>query len=808
VLYWQDVRHALRLLAKSPLFTLLTIAVLAGGLGLSIFTFSFLHTAMLKPLPVPEGERIVRLLATRPEGATGLLDAADLAAIRPHVTTLTQLGAYTGRGYVVGTGEGTRSIQATATEWTVFDVTRTRPALGRGFHSGDQEPGAEPVIVLGHQAWRVVFGGDSSLLDRFVSLNGIPTRVIGIMPEGYGFPVAAEAWVPIRPELLTVQEVDQQWVEAYARLAPGADASRAAAELTGLLLRARAAHPVRDSSRPVPTGMTVGSFPMAQIGEEGPLVLAVLNALATLILLLACINVTNLLLARANERARETAVRLALGAPRGRLIMQGMWESIVLCLAGGVLATGLAVWGLDAINGWARTHLEGNLAFWWVWGPDRTVLLAAGGFVTLAIGVLGGVIARRVVQTEISAVLQEGGARSGGRREGRVARLLVITQVATVSVLMFFGSMSAIVAYRVATVDLGYDTRNLQSTSVDLPGDRYPGPESRGRFYQHLFDQLSARPELDGVVLRVSRADIADEAGSFALADRETGGTAQRAHVQAVLGPLTPLGIALHEGRFFDSRDDEAAAGTAIVSASLAERYWPGRSPLGAQVRLSGLGETGEWRTVVGVVGDVLLGNPLSRARSPIAIYVPLRQSDSRLATVVFRHRQSVVAGQAAFHQSLGAVDPRLVPGTVQSFEEVLAKTTLIARSVTGLFGACFAFALLLAVSGTYGLMARSIGRRTREIGVRRALGATDRTILLMLLGQGGRQLAVGALLALPLTLLVGWGFSRYFPIAFSLSAGTAALVSLSITAIVLAATWLPTRRAIAIEPSEALWRE
>jgi ABC-type antimicrobial peptide transport system permease subunit len=175
---------------------------------------------------------------------------------------------------------------------------------------------------------------------------------------------------------------------------------------------------------------------------------------------------------------------------------------------------------------------------------------------------------------------------------------------------------------------------------------------------------------------------------------------------------------------------------------------------------------------------------------------------------VVFRHRQSVVAGQATLHQSLAAVDPLLVPGTVQSFEEVLAKTTLIARSVTGLFGACFAFALLLAVSGTYGLMARSIGRRTREIGVRRALGATDRTILLMLLGQGGRQLAVGAFLALPLTLLVGWGFSRYFPIAFSLSAGTAVLVSLSITAIVLAATWLPTRRAIAIEPSEALWRE
>ncbi len=269
-----------------------------------------------------------------------------------------------------------------------------------------------------------------------------------------------------------------------------------------------------------PTGLTVSSFPMAQIGEEAPLALVVLNTLAALILLLACINVTNLLLARANERARETAVRLALGAPRARLVMQSMWESIILCLAGGVLATGLAIWGLEAINAWTRSHLEGNLAFWWVWGFDRTVLLAAGGFVTFAMAVLGIVVSRRAARTEINAVLQEDGSRAGLRREGRVARALVIAQVATVSLLMFFGSMSAIVAYRVANVDLGYETDDLLTTSVELPDARYPDAGSRGRLYQVLYDRLAARPELDGVVLRASLGAITDESGELELGGR------------------------------------------------------------------------------------------------------------------------------------------------------------------------------------------------------------------------------------------------------------------------------------------------
>ena len=236
--FWQDVRYALRLLAKNPVFTLLTVLVLGGGLGLSIFTFSFLHTAMLKPIPVPEGEGIVRLL-TLANGRGGAVEAADLAAIRPSLTSLTEVGAYSVREYVIGTGEATRSIGATESEWNIFEVTRTRPALGRGFHPDDQARGAEPVVVLTDWAWRVVFGGDSGVIDRRVPMNGVATRVIGVMPRGYGFPVASEAWVPMSPELLSPTAPAGRLVQAYARLSNGANASRASGELSGLLLRVR-----------------------------------------------------------------------------------------------------------------------------------------------------------------------------------------------------------------------------------------------------------------------------------------------------------------------------------------------------------------------------------------------------------------------------------------------------------------------------------------------------------------------------------------------------------------------------------------
>jgi predicted permease len=784
---------------------MLTVVVLGGGLAVSIFTFSFLYTAMLKPLPVPEGERIVRVMQTGDGRTTGLIDAADLAAVRQGGTSIGELGAFTDVELVIGTDEGARSLSATAAEWNIFDVTRTPPFVGRGFTIEDQAPGAEPVVVLTHRTWATAFGGESAILDTLVRLNGVPTRVVGVMPRGYGFPVATDAYVPIRPELLTAAVPGTARLQAYARLAPGVDRARASAELTARLQRAYASRPLVEG-QPRPSAMTVQSFQMAQI-DAGPITFVMLNGLAALILLLACVNVTNLLLARANERARETAVRLALGASRARLIVQATWESVVLCVAGGALATALVIGALDAVNGWAQATLPDNLAFWWVWGYDPSVLASAAAFVTLTIVVLAAVASRRAVNTEVNAVLQEGASRVSSRSEGRIARVLVVVQVVAVSLPMFFGALSAVVAYRVVNIDYGYDTRNLLRAAILLPADRYPTQAARGRLFQSVFDRLGERAEVEGAVLRLTLADIEGARGDVEIvSDGELGRGQPRTHVIAALGPLTPLGIELAAGRFFAAEDDANAAKVALVSRAMAELYWPGRSPLGEQLTLTGIGES-EPRTVVGIVGDVVLGSPTLRRRSSVGAYVPLRQTDAGAAAVELRHRGSEPAARAAYHETLTALDPLLV-SEVTSFEETLQKTAALATAVTRLLTVCLAFALLLAVSGTYGLMALSIGRRTRELGVRRALGASDSRIVAMLLGQGARQLGIGALIALPLLLAIGWVFSLALPISFSLSVATAVAVSAAIALVVMAATWLPTRRAIAIPPRDALWRE
>jgi predicted permease len=805
VFYLQDLRYACRQLGRNLAFTILTIVVLTGGLSVCIFTFSFLYTAMLKPLPVPQGDEIVRIMVTAGGRTIGLIDAADLAAVRQSITSVTEIGTFTDAQLVIGSDDGSRSISATATEWNIFAVTRTPPFMGRGFTVDDQAVGAEPVIVLTYATWQAVFGGDPAVLDRVLQVNGVSTRVIGIMPAGYAFPVATGAYVPIRPELLTATTPGSARVQGYARLAAGSDRSRVSAELTALLRRTYEDRPtIPNVLRP--SGMSLQTFQMSQI-DAGPIVFVILNMLAALILMLACVNVTNLLLTRANERARETAVRLALGASRARLIVQTTWESVLLTVAGGILAAGLVVWALDAVNGWAQATLPGNLAFWWVWGYDASVLVAAAAFVVLTIALLGSVASRRAINTEINAVLQEGVSRAGSRAEGRVARVLVVAQVVAVSLLMFLGSVSAIVAYRVVNVDFGYDTRNVLTAGLFLTADRYPNRQARLRFFQSVFERLDERAEIQGAVLRVTLADSASSRGDIEIANADASARGRpRANVVAALGSLPAVGVELAVGRLFNAEDGENGAKTALVSRALAELYWPNRSPLGEQITLTGIGES-EPRTVVGVVSDVVIGEPLTPGSSTVGAYVPLAQTNAAAARVELRHRGSEEAARVAYQETLTALDPLLV-SDVTSFEELVSRSTALATSVTDLITSCVAFALLLAASGTYGLMARSIGRRTREIGVRRALGATDGKILTLLLGDGARQLGIGALIALPLLLMIGWGFSWLLEISFALTAATALGVSAAITLIVLGATWLPTRRAIAIAPRDAIWRE
>lgn len=807
---WSDLRYAVRLLLKTPVFTLMTVVVLAGGVAVSTFTYSFLRTAMVAPLPFDQGDQIVRVLGAGPDGRFGSLDAITFARIRPALSTLVDVGVFNERNGTLGRGREVRPISVTETEPSLFALTRVAPAYGRVIGTADMAPGAEPVLVLGHSLWRVAFGGDLSVVGQTTFLRGVSTRIIGIMPPGFGFPVAAEAWAPIDRAVVDETLAGNDPVGAFARLAPGVTREQAAAELSVLLSRVQADHPPRPGEELGASQILLRSFPLAQFGNEGPMLLVVLNGLAGLILLLACINVGNLLLARASERHREMALRQALGAPRARLIMQNLWETVILCGLGGALAIALVAGGLGLIDGWSQANLQGNLAFWWRWSLEPSAVLAAAAFAAGAIVLLGGVVSLRATSEQFHETLRDSSPQSGDRGSGRLARLLVVTQVVVVSVVMFAGGLAAIVGQRIVDVDFGFDVTRLVSTNIELPAAQFPDRTRLASAQRVLADHLAQQPGVEDVVLRASLADLADAEAAFEV----SGGTtvpaeAPRAYVQAVLRPLSVVGVTLLEGRYLDDSDGPASAPVAMVSRAVAVSEWGSASPIGRQVRFTALeGPDAPWRTVVGVGGDVLLGNPLSRDRSARAVYLPLSQVGARAINIAVRHAGSESSARVAVLESVAALDPDLVAGPVQSFDEILAKSALMATATAKMFGGCFLFALLLTVSGTYGLMARSVARRTRELGVRRALGATDGAVVRMLLWQGSRQLAVGALIALPLTVLAGVGFSRVFPLGAGVAVTAAVVVSAVVAATVLLATWVPTRQAIKVEVRDALWQE
>jgi putative ABC transport system permease protein len=642
-------------------------------------------------------------------------------------------------------------------------------------------------------------------LNTLVPINGESTRIVGVMPEGFGFPSAQDIWLPLEvASVVPATGPRNASVLVFGRLAPGATHALASAEATTALRRALDARAT--TGQPASAAeVRVESFPAAQIGDERTIVFTSLNVAAGLILLLALVNVTTLLSARAGERARELALRLALGASPLRLFVQGMWEGVILCVAGGALGVAGAAWALDTITRWTQLNLQGNMVFWWVWRLDRVTLLSAGAFVTIAVAVLSSVVWQSAVRTNVREVIQDGSARSGSRREGKVTRGLVMLQVATVTVLMYVGVLSGVMAYRVVRVDPGYDATNLLQASLEPSDERFPAGDARAQVFRTVEERLAGQGAIDAVLLRARLARQHDYRGTFALRQHDAFSALPSANILATLGSMSTLGVELVEGRLFEPTDDRTRAPVVLISRSLAARHWRGRSPVGDQLRLAAVGDSTQWRTVAGVVSDIPYGDALSRDRSTDAIYVPLLQSDAADASVIVRHTSSELAGRQALSEVFTGVDPFLVPGSVYQAAEVIRKSGLIATGLVKLFGGCFAFALLLAVAGTYGLLSRSMGQRTREVGVRRALGGSDPQITRMLLLQGARQLGVGAVAAAPVLLIVGTASTRLLPLSGLLTATAAVLVSAAIVAVVAAATWLPVRRVLRLTPRAAL---
>jgi predicted permease len=793
-----DLRYALRLLVKKPWFTALTVLVLAGGLAVSIYTFAALNMMVYRDLPLPDGGRIVRLGYGEWPNVEPL-DTFELAQLRAQAQTIDELGVFRDGRALVGEAGTSRTVLSVEADWRIFEFTRVRPVLGRGFIESDASAGAEPVAVLGYATWQSAFAGDPAVVGTLARINGQPTRLVGVMPEGYGFPMNKGLWLPIPAAELEAAAYAGNKPNAYARLRPGVSHTAAETELTGLVERARLTQPNPDERDT--RSVSVMSFQEASWGVFGDVIFGVLNLLASAILLLAAVNIGNLLLARTNARMKEIGVRVALGAPRFRLLAQTALENVLLCSLGGALAIFVAMRALAATNGFMRGLLGDNMPFWWVWSLGGELVLMASVVLVLTVVIVSVLPAFSVSRADPNALLKDATGAAGGVETGRISRALVTVQVALISAVMLVGSAVTLIAGRMVNIDFGMETANVYMVGVDLPEERYPTAAEQAAFNDRLLAELRATPGVDA-------ARIMREAGfaSFVPAGAELATPDERlpAWIVVLSESPEPIGPALIEGRAFDTSDTATSIKTALVSRELAREQWAGSSPLGQVIDVSINDAAAEQRVIVGVVGDITYDPVGMGIAGNAAIYVPLPQHVTPATRAIVRYAGGETAARSAMYEALARVDATVAPN-IEAYDTALERLTLFSRTVIKLFVGCGAFAILLAITGIYGMSSNSVVLRTREIGLRRALGASNSSVVGLFLRHSARQLAVGLSLSAALSIVVLVVISQ----GFSIGAGEVAMIGATVVtvicAIVLLSVYVSVRGAIRLDPSSAL---
>ncbi|HEX7312592.1 MAG TPA: ABC transporter permease [Pyrinomonadaceae bacterium] len=808
---FKDFRYGARRLARSPGFTLVAVISLALGIGANTAIFSLVNTALLRPLPVERPGQIVSLANAAGGRAFPAFSYPNYRDFRDRgADVFDGLYAYRFAPLSVsheGTSERLWGYEVTG---NYFDVLGVRAALGRVLTPDDDRlPGAHPVCVLSYEGWQRRFGADPSVVGKSLIVNGRGFTVVGVLPRGfYGTEIIAapELWFPM--SMQAEIEMGNSWLDKrgveniliQGRLKPGVGQERAQATLDALALQLEREFPEVNEGRRVmlsPPGFFGGMFRGAVLGFTGLLMVVV-----AFVLLLACTNLANLLMARSAERRKEIAMRLALGASRPRLVRQLMVESMLLSLVSGVAGMLLAYWLVQLAVG-LKPPVDVPLAI------DLHLdyrVMAFTCVVSLLTGVLFGLLpAWQATKVDLLPALRDETA-SGGFRRSRLKSVLIVLQIALSLVLLVGGGLMLRALQRAQTLDLGFEPKNAVEVSFDLRLQGYD--EARGRdFQKRLLERVRALPgvraaglvDLAPVDLHFSRDSVFVE-GQV----RERDAKAPRAMTsRAGPGYLQAMSTRLVRGRDFDERDDEKAPQVALVNETFARRFWPGEEPLGRRFRLGGPGAPPT--EVVGVIGD---GKYAGLNEEPQAYVVrPLAQVYTGMNTLILRTDGDARELLAAVRKEARQLDPHL-PVSGKSLEERLAMPLLPIRVAAVLLGGFGLLALLLAAVGIYGVMSHAVSRRTREIGIRVALGARGSNVLRLVLGQGMAPVlvgvALGLLAALGLARLAGsllFGVSASDPLTY---VGVAALL----TGVALLACYVPARRATKIDPMAALRNE
>jgi predicted permease len=796
----RDLRYAARALRNSRTFAIVAVLALTLGIGLTTTVFSIVYAALLRGLPYPGADRIAYVQRANPTRGFRRMSTPihDVAEYRGRQRSFETLAAFfSGTANVSGTERAERYTAA----WITSDLLRVygvAPALGRGIRAGEDRPGGERVALLDHATWRDRFGGDRGAIGKELRVNGLSYTIVGVMPDGFRLPNRAQLWLPLQLDPLALKWGEGQQLSMLGRLRPGVSLRTASDEMAAIARRLAAEHAETNEG----VTASVVTFMDGELGPEPRQLLVTMLGAVFLVLLIACTNVANLLLDRAAHRVKEVAVRTALGASRFAVVRQFLAEALLISGAAAALGVALAYGGVAAFN---RAIVDTEPPAWLdirLHPPVLLFTIALGVVATLASGVLPALQSSRA---DIQGILKDEARGSTSLRIGKLSKALVVFEIAlSCGLLVAAGLMIKSVA-KVRTMDPGYDPRNVFTARVGFPA-AYTDTVMQRRFFERLEPKLAAIPGVRAVSLSSGLPGVNGGNNEFAIegvtyaSERDYPRTGE---LIVTPGYFETFGLRPVRGRALTTSDRQGALPVAVVSENFAARFFGGTDPIGRRVRLGGARSAEPWVTIVGVVPDVYSGDP----SEPVdrRVYVPIAQRHSSFVSLAVRTAGPPAAVAPALRAAVASVDPDIPIYWPYTMEEALARPLWFIRVFGTMFMVFGFIALFLASVGLYAVMAFSVSRRTREVGIRMALGANRGNVVRMVFGQGLAQLGIGMAAGLALAL----GVSRVLSvILFDVKPRDPAVFGGVVGVLVLAglaACLFPARRATRVDPLVAL---
>jgi putative ABC transport system permease protein len=812
-----DLRYSLRMMRLHPWFSVALVAALALGIGANTAVFTLVNAVLFKPLPFPGGERIVAIFhRNAAQGQERVpISYSDYLDYREQASSFESLEASINTGVTVSDeGNPPEPYRMARVTPGFFDMLGVQPAVGRRFTPADAAAGADPVILLSHSVWRDRYGRSPEVVGRTVRAGSELATIIGVAPEGFGFPNAQQVWMPLvdAPDLRDRSQRNLMLIGKHSR-----DVSReqARADLDVIAQRLAAEHPDNEGLG----ATTVLTFHELQNGGDIRIVFILMQGAVGFVLLVACANVANMMLSRALGRAREMSVRAAMGASRWRMMRQPLVEAVVLSIVGGAIGLSIARLAVQAFETAVANVAKPS---WILFEMDYRVFIYVAAVCVVSALLFGLVPGLQASRVDVNAALKEGSRDSGSKRGGMLSGALVVFQFMLAVVLLAGAGLfvRGLLEQR-ASLD-GLPATEILSAGIQLPQDVYPDDASRFRFYDQLLTNLEGTPGLRQAAV----ASNLPASGGATLAyhlegapEVEQGARPTAVRVAISPGYLELLEVPILLGRYFDDRDGFDGQDSIIVTSDFASRVWPGESALGKRLRVyseqsppnvAGASadppRPGRWLTVVGISAD-LKQDPEELRPLPV-FFTPYAPGGYPWMTIVLRSSGDPTALAAPLRAAVRQVDGDRGLTNVRTLEEASYEQGWYLRVFGSMFLIFAAAALLLASIGIYAVVAQTTARRTQEIGVRMAMGATSPTIQRLVVGRGFKQLAVGSALGLAIafavTRLMGellYGVSPTDPVVFSSVVAIIMLVGL-------AACWLPARRAARLDPLKALRHE